>query len=63
MKEEEEEDSFDYEDRIFAVMKAKGQKLDIHENLSFNHEEPGILEVCCCLSVVVHCEKPNHLQG
>ena len=45
-KEEDDDDSFDYEDRIFAVMKAKVQKLDIHENLSFNHEEPGILEVC-----------------
>lgn len=52
-KEEDEEDSFDYEDRIFAVMKAKVQKLDIHENLTFNHEEPGILEAIMILRRVI----------
>jgi hypothetical protein len=51
-KEEDEDDSFDYEDRVFAVMKAKVLKLDIHENLTFNHEKPGILEVCWFVSPI-----------
>lgn len=58
-KEEDEDDSFDYEDRVFAVMKAKVQKLDIHENLSFNHEEPGILEVGC-VTLSIHILNSYH---
>lgn len=44
--EDDDEDNFDYEDRVFAVMKARGKQLDFHENANFDHEEPGLHEVC-----------------
>lgn len=43
---EDDEDTFDYEDRVFSVMKARGKRLDFHENANFDHEDPGLHEVC-----------------
>ena len=45
-EDEDEEDNFDYEDRVFAVMKARGKHLDFHESANFDHEDPGLQEVC-----------------
>lgn len=42
---EDEDDNFDYEDRVFSVMKARGKKLDSFEDTNFNHSDPGISEV------------------